>query len=266
MMPRKAREISSTGIYHVVMRGVNKCSIFLDKEDKQKFIKTLIYYRRKCGLNLYAYCLMDNHVHFLLKEGNESLSLTLQRIGTSYVSWFNRKHGRCGHLFQDRYKSERVEDDAYFLTVIRYIHQNPLKAGLVKNLKDYHWSSYQLYMQEVDFIEKTYVLKMFSPEIGVAYDSFEKFHKISEQQKCLEDYDRKTWNDREASELIKKMSGKDDCKMIKKFDLDKRRDLLNSLISEGLTALQISRITGIGRWIIYNTVNKEVDNSLDSKI
>ena len=80
---------------------------------------------------------MSNHIHLLLKEGQEPLSTTMKKIGTSYVSYYNWQYNRRGHLFQDRYKSEPVEDDAYFLTVLRYIHQNPLKAGLSDDISSY---------------------------------------------------------------------------------------------------------------------------------
>jgi len=92
----------------------------------------LYTYRKKIGYDLYAYFLMGNHVHLLLKEGKEILANTMKQIGASYVYWYNWQYNRKGHLFQDRYKNEAVLDDAYFLTVLRCIHQNPLKAGLTE--------------------------------------------------------------------------------------------------------------------------------------
>lgn len=84
---------------------------------------------------------MNNHVHILIKEGNESLSKPMKRKGISYAYWYNFKYERSGDIFQDRYKSEPVEDDKYLLTVIRYIHQNPLKAGILEEINEYQWSS-----------------------------------------------------------------------------------------------------------------------------
>ncbi len=85
---------------------------------------------------------MGNHIHLLLKEEKEELGIIMRRIGSSYVYWYNWKYKRCGHLFQDRYKSEAVEDERYLLTVLRYIYQNPLKAGLVKDIGAYKLSSF----------------------------------------------------------------------------------------------------------------------------
>ena len=145
-MPRAAREKSSTGIYHVMLRGINHQIIFEDDEDYQKYLQTLKTYQEKSGYIIYAWCLMGNHLHLLVKEETEDLGIAFKRIGASYVYWYNWKYGRRGHFFQDRFKSEAVEDDSYFLTVIRYIHQNPLKAGIVKDITDYRWSSYGEYI------------------------------------------------------------------------------------------------------------------------
>ena len=97
---------------------------------------------------LHAYCLMDNHVHLLLQEQEETLGEIMKRVGVSYAYWFNRKYERVGHLFQGRFRSETVEDDAYFLTVLRYIHQHPVQAKLVARCSDYPWSSYAAYANE----------------------------------------------------------------------------------------------------------------------
>ena len=139
-MPRQARKKSESGIYHVMLRGINQQQIFEDSEDCDKFIQILQECKAVSGFKLFAYCLMGNHIHLLIKPEKEPLEQVFKRIGGRYVYWYNVKYQRVGHLFQDRFKSEPVEDDSYFLTVIRYIHQNPVKAGLCKNIKDYKYS------------------------------------------------------------------------------------------------------------------------------
>lgn len=136
-MPRSARNKSSTGIYHIILRGINKQRIFEDNEDNRKFLETIKTHQETSEYQIYAYCLMSNHVHLLMKEGNENLGMAFRRIGASYVYWYNWKYNRRGHLFQDRYRSEAVETDEYFLTVLRYIHQNPIKAGITKEIHSY---------------------------------------------------------------------------------------------------------------------------------
>ena len=147
-IPRHARKKSITGIYHVIMRGINRQSIFEDEEDYEKYIDTLSSFKIINEYEIYAYCLMKNHCHLLLKVGKDDLDLVVKRIAGSYVYWYNLKYRRCGHLFQVRYKSEAVEDDQYLFTLIRYIHQNPLKAGLYKSVSEYKHSSYGEYVAE----------------------------------------------------------------------------------------------------------------------
>jgi len=133
---RGAREKSGSGIYHIMLRGINQQDIFEDDEDRQRFIKTLGRVKKETDIEIFAYCLMNNHIHLLIKEKNDEVSKIIKKIGTSYVYYFNWKNERSGHLFQDRYKSEVVESDEYLYTVIRYIHHNPVKAGL-SGLADY---------------------------------------------------------------------------------------------------------------------------------
>ncbi|MDI9476674.1 MAG: transposase [Natronincolaceae bacterium] len=124
-----------------MVRGINQQNIFVEDNDYLKYIDTLGEYKKEIAFELYAYCLMGNHLHLLIKEGNERIGNTIRRIGVGYACRYNRQYDRSGHLFQGRFKSEPVEDDTYFLTVLRYIHQNPVKAGLVNNTEDYKWSS-----------------------------------------------------------------------------------------------------------------------------
>jgi REP element-mobilizing transposase RayT len=133
-MPRQAREKSETGIYHLMFRGINKQNIFEDEEDKRKILETLRYNKKMGSYLLHGYCLMDKHIHLVIKETNESISQVIKRISSNYVYWYIQKYKRCGHLFQERFKSEIVEPDAYFLMVLRYIHQNPLKAGITRDI------------------------------------------------------------------------------------------------------------------------------------
>ncbi|MCL2672285.1 MAG: transposase [Clostridiales bacterium] len=126
-MPRTARRKSENGLYHVMLRGINQQQIFHDNEDNEKFLAVLKECKKVSEFELHAYCLMGNHVHLLLRTGKEELEQIFKRIGVRYVYWYNWKYKRTGHLFQDRYKSEPVENDEYYFTVLRYIHQNPIR-------------------------------------------------------------------------------------------------------------------------------------------
>lgn len=145
-MARQARKKSSNNIYHIMMRGVNRQQIFEDQQDNEKFLEILKEYQTICGYKVFAYCLMGNHFHLLMQFDNEPIEQAMKRIGAKYVYWFNTKYGRVGHLFQDRFKSEPIEDDSYFLCCIRYIHQNPVKAKIAR-VDQYSYSSYNTYLK-----------------------------------------------------------------------------------------------------------------------
>ena len=127
---------------------------------------------------------MGNHLHLLIKEGNEKIGNNTRRIGVSYAYWYNRQYDRSGHLFQGRFKSEPIEDDTYFLTVLRYIRQNPVKAGLVSDIEDYKWSSYNGYYKTSNIVDTNFALQMFSSDEKEALAEFGKFHMETTDSRC----------------------------------------------------------------------------------
>ncbi|MBO4214139.1 MAG: transposase [Lachnospiraceae bacterium] len=145
-MSRKEREKSEYGIYHVMLRGVNRQRIFEDNEDNFAFLSILATYKKKCEFELFAYCLMRNHVHMLIREGEMELPDVIRRVATTYAQYFNRKYGRVGHLFQDRYRSEAVKSEEQLIQTLRYIHRNPVKAGICEKMEEYTLSSYRQYV------------------------------------------------------------------------------------------------------------------------
>ncbi|MEN6461611.1 MAG: transposase [Syntrophomonas sp.] len=251
-MARQARKKSDSDIYHIMMRGINRQIIFEDNEDYNKFLQTLKQYKDISGYQIYAYCLMGNHVHLLLKAGNEPLEQIMRRICGSYVYWYNRKYQRIGNLFQDRFNSEIVENDSYFLTVIRYIHQNPLKAGLVKSIEEYQWSSFKEYINQLNFINSDFVLSMFEADKEKAINSFIQFCNIVSDDQCLEMKDKRLLTDPEAINLIKNVCQIKNPSDLQTLDRAMRNKLLKQLKGEYLLSIrQIERLTGINRGIIF---------------
>ena len=230
-MPRVAREKSSTGIYHVMLRGINRQIIFEDGEDYQKFLETLKSFQKKSGYVVYAYCLMSNHIHLLMKEEAEDLGIVFRRLGASFVYWYNWKYSRRGHLFQDRYKSEVVETENYFLTVLRYIHQNPYKAGVVNDIADYRWSSYGEYVGGSSHLRLCDVelgLSLFSSDRVKAVKLFKEFNLEENRDRCLDiDLDVRL-NDREATDFIKSISNVQSLTEVALLEKDKRNEVRNT--------------------------------------
>ncbi len=144
-MPRTARIVFPSMLYHIISRGNNRELVFQEKEDFEKYLEICKRYKDQYDFRLYHWILMNNHIHLLIETKDSSLSKIMQGINLTYTIWFNRKNGKVGHLWQDRYKSAVVEKDNYLLECGRYIERNPLRAGIVKDPKEYPWSSYRVY-------------------------------------------------------------------------------------------------------------------------
>lgn len=243
-MPRLARQKSETGFYHILLRGVGRQNIFVDDEDRQRFLETLERYKQELHFELHAYCLMGNHVHLLIKDVANQLDQIMKKIAGSYAYYFNRKYERVGHLFQDRFKSEVIQDVSYYLTVLRYIHQNPLKAGLSK-MENYPFSSYGEYAGNSKITDKDFAVAL----LGGENNLIDYLHQ-EEKSNCLDDVERKTLTDTKAREILSKKYHIKNYVIVQQLETKKRNQLLHSLKEEGMSIRQIERITGLNRGVI----------------
>jgi len=153
--------------YHVMNRGRRSESIFLDKHDYLMFVDLLIEISGMWNVNVAAYCLMTNHYHILLQTPDGNISRCMRHLNSVYTQRYNRKHGFDGQLFRGRFKSIIVCDDSHLLQLVRYIHKNPVKAGLVKDMPDYEWSSYKGYLsyaKKWQWLHKDHIFSMITPK------------------------------------------------------------------------------------------------------
>jgi len=182
-MARPPRLEATGVVYHVIARGNERRSIFRDDVDREKYLSRLAHYRERFEFKVLAFCLMDNHVHLALETGDEPLSRVMAGLQSSYTQAFNRRHRRVGQLFQGRYKAFVVEKDAYLLTLVKYIHQNPVKAGLVEKSFQYPWSSDRHYRQRSgpDWLDRDLVLSMLSRRRGEALRQYKLMMGQTEQ-------------------------------------------------------------------------------------
>ena len=132
-------------LYHVIVRGNHREKTFLNARDYDACLERVGRYRKRFGVTVYAYCLMSNHVHLLVESGSAPLSRFTQGLQQSYTQYFNRKHGKVGHLFQGRYKAIVCDKDEYLLTLVRYIHLNPVRAKVVQRPEDYPYCGHRQY-------------------------------------------------------------------------------------------------------------------------
>jgi REP element-mobilizing transposase RayT len=256
-MPREARVKSRTGIYHIMWRGANRQEIFHEDEDWMNFLTIFKRYKLKCELKVYAWCLMSNHVHLLMKEGNEDISKTMQRIGVSYAGNYNWKYRTTGHLFQDRFKSENVENKEYLRTVVRYIHQNPVKAGMVQQADEWKWSSCRGYYGEnlypKDILDGDVILGMFSADKAEAMEKFKEYNEKKSNDKCLDDWvGVRRLTDGEAREEMKRLLGEIEIAQVKSLPKEKRNEILRTVKEiQGLSLRQAARIFGIPLSLVF---------------
>ncbi|NLL46620.1 MAG: transposase [Clostridiales bacterium] len=246
-MSRKARQLSSAGIYHIMLRGINQQQIMEDREDNEKFIEILNNCKLISGYKLYAYCLMGNHLHLIISAEIEPLEQIFKRICVRYVYWYNSKYHRVGHLFQDRFKSEPIKNEGHFLSVLRYIHQNPVKAGIVKNPQDYPYSSYNHYMKSKDDspVDTDFALDMMSRK------RLEEFHSEGSEDACLDIKERPyRLTDERAKEIVMKVSKCKNASEFQLLEIQMRNSCIRKMRKEGLSIRQISRLTGVSKGIV----------------
>lgn len=250
-MPRGARRRSESNLYHVMLRGNAQAQIFMDAEDNMQFLAALRYFKEICGYQIYAYCLMGNHVHLLIRVGanGEGLENIFRRIGARYVYWYNGKYQRVGHLFQARFKSEAVEDDVYLKTVLRYIHLNPVKAGIVGSVREYKYSSYGAYVnpRADSLVDVDFMRGMMDEAQFIAY------HEKQNADQCMElvpPRKRLSISDARAQGMIAELTGCHTIEEFQKMPHEKRVEAIKELAEQGMIYRQISRLTGETYWFI----------------
>ena len=251
-MPRTARIHSVSGIYHVMLRGINRQQIFEDQEDNRFYLDLLEEYKNICGYKIFAYCLMGNHLHLLIKEGDDSLERIFKCVGTRFVYWYNAKYKRTGHLFQDRFKSEAVESLRYLGVVIAYIHQNPVKAGICSSPEEYCYSSFSEYLGQPRLVDMDFVEQ---------YISMEAVIDLSRRQigeKCLEiaDVPIHRVTDEQAKQIMKGIIGRDNAAAFQTLVPEERDRCLRKLRQSGMSIRQICRLTGASYYLVQKCTNQ----------
>ena len=170
----------SSALHHVMIRGIEQGTIFRDDTDRTEFLKRMGCLAKASGTGIYAFALMTNHVHLLVKSGSDGLPTFMRRLLSGYAQYFNRRHKRVCHLFQNRYKSIICEEEAYFDKLVAYIHLNPLRARIVQTLQQlasYPWSGHAVLMNEVsyDWMDRDYVLQFFGSRERTARTAYLEF-------------------------------------------------------------------------------------------
>ena len=248
-MSRSIREESKLGCYHVMQRGAGKQILFEDEEDYTRYYHKLVYCRKELDFELLAFCLMNNHVHLLVKTDDIEILVTLmRRLGTSYGKYYNGKYSHVGSVFQDRFRSEPINGEGRLLRCVRYIHNNPSKAGFCAREK-YRWSSYVDYTDGIGITDTEYVIG----ELG-GIDQFVQFsgtldENMDEQYMDCET-DAVTIED--GIEIVRKYFGNqiENAFIVKRLRKEERDSIIREMKAAGLRNKQIELITGVSQEIV----------------
>ncbi|MGM0652187.1 MAG: REP-associated tyrosine transposase [Bacillota bacterium] len=257
-MARVPRTKSNTGYYHVVLRGNNRSTLFFDNQDRLTFLDYLSKQKDKNLISINAYCLMDNHIHILIQETDNNLSTAMRSICTSYALFINKKYQRTGHLFDNRYRSETINDERYLFAALRYIHQNPVKAGICSNVENYRWSSDQYYRNPANnkFVSTT-ILEFIDKDKSVAISNYIRLMQTPEGNKFL-DIPDDPLTDSEIIKIIKLELSKAEISNIKD---DRNREKLTKLVlslhlNNGVSIRKIASSLGASKGFVQNLLKK----------
>lgn len=235
-MARKPRIYYEGALYHVIVRGNNRAYIFKSEENKEEYKKIVSKYKKRYRFKLYAYCIMDNHAHLLIEVGDIPLSKIMQGIQQVFTQHYNRKNGTTGHVFEQRFKSYLCDRDVYLLSLIRYIHQNPIRSKLTSDI-NYQWSSHREYMENPVLADVDFPLTLFSGKKNKAIKRYLSF--VGE----LESKDIQSMNiEEETPEALKNVEEKHKI----------TKDALIKIIEE-VTGIKMGKIKG-------NTKSKRISD------
>ena len=260
-MPRKLRVPSPTGIYHVMQRGINRDDIFFDDIDLLKMEKILRSLAKPLDKNgnpkpplckIYAYCLMTNHIHLLIAELDESISDIVKRLGVAYVSYFNKRRKRTGPLFEGRFRSEPVDDFNYFVTLLHYIHYNPVKAGMVKMPGWYKWSSWHEYELPEETYDKGFCEQVIPFKDLTRSQVKDIVLEAEDPMSFISPVDVERVDDAEAETIMRALVSEEyndiDLKDLPKVE---KLTLTNKAKNYGITNTQITKLLGVSKHAIY---------------
>lgn len=283
-MARKPRAKGVSGIYHVILRGINKQDVFLEPDDFKMMIYSLKetqISRREDGKEIdrnnctyFAYCILHNHMHLLLQEGNMKVSEIMKRLQNRYVRLYNDRYERLGHLFQDRFVSEPVDDADYFYQLIRYIHRNPVKAMEAVRPEDYKYSSWREYIatlpQQMGSDPICHSRSEIRP-VAMLCDTEAVARRFGDQNvvewvnmdiddKCL-DMNDIAWkmSDATAWTILKEISETDSVGEFKQLSKEWQLEYLRHLQERGASLLQLSRLSSLSYAKLRSAFNKKSD-------
>ena len=250
-MPRIARNKSNTCFHHIMIQGINKEYIFKDEEHINLYKNIILNKLKDSNITILAYCIMTNHAHFLIyAEKNEDLSKFMQKTNTAYSNYYNKKNKRVGYVFRDRFRSQDILNRKQLYTCLRYIHNNPVKAKMVKEMSEYKYSSYNEFLGKKEIIIPESIKILFNGSDNFLND-FKLIHNTSSSEEFL-DIKEKNINDfiieYEIDNNIKIANLKKNTALLKKFIIQARKET-------DVKIVELAEILGISKSSVGNIIN-----------
>lgn len=238
-MPRRPREISESGFYHVIQRGNAHCLIFESDDDRKRMLMLLRRLSVECGFKVVCWCLMDDHVHLIIDALESDFSAAMRDLFRRYAVYFNQEHERDGRLFQGRFQSKPIMDDAQLMATIHYIHQNPAAAGICTAEK-YRWSSLQECLGKHYLIDSSFVLELFDGIDGLLAYQDDPEHVV------LPYSGNRGMTDQDAVDLACDLLGDDALRKLQSCGRAERDRSIRALAHCGVPMSQIARLASVG--------------------
>ncbi|MEA2048857.1 MAG: transposase [Campylobacterota bacterium] len=255
-MARKPR-IEIAGKYHIINRGVAQMHIFKEPADYEYFEALMCFYAKNFGIIIHNYCLMGNHYHLLIEIKSENLSKFMRQLNMNYSIYFNKKYKRVGHLWQGRFKSWYVTDDAYLYTLMCYIEQNPLKANMVNSIEEYPYSSYHYFLNYKEIpkcLQKSWIAESYKDD----REAIEAFLTNPIDTSQLQEL-------KKASSLLEapnrdKRPKEEDCRKLFQNLVDKkeRNTQILKAIKEGYSQHMIAKVLGISQQAVFGVLKRSL--------
>ena len=253
-MARRPR-IELSGRYHIINRGVAQMQVFEELADYEYFEELMCFYAKSYGITIHNYCLMSNHYHILLEITQENLSKFMRQLNMNYSIYFNKKNRRTGHLWQGRFKSWYVTDEAYFYTLMCYIEQNPIRANRVNDIKEYPYSSYHYFLNYKEIpecLKKSWIAQNYKEDAA----AIEAFLTNPVDRGQLQEL-------RKASSLVEapNIDRKSDMKKLEKMfenitDIKKRNKQILKAIDKGYSQHRVAKVLGLSQQAVYGVIKR----------
>lgn len=251
-MPRKARKDLETGFFHVMVQGIKKENIFYNNKYKEKYIYLMKFFKEKQKIDIISFCVMENHVHIIIyTEDINELTIFMRKLNTTYAINYNKEEKRVGYVFRNRFESKEIYNQDYLTKCIKYVHMNPVKAGIVRLEKDYKYSSYNDYINKKGIITKEIIQKIFNSK----YNYLKEFLKIEYDEKLFKELEKEEITEEKLQEEIDKFIKKEEI-ILRELQEDKRliKKLYNSMELKP-TKTKLAENIGISRIKLSKILN-----------